>query len=197
MQIRVFDCWLHEQDIRDAVGRPGHETGLAVEVVLDEMATALGFAGLAAHGGIAILYVLDAANRAVQRGVARPARELLFTHVRQGHKYKARAFIDTFVYRLGDVLGAQLEALQARGVEIVGIAIRDRPEDVANFLGRYGNPYSRIGSDRISEVQLAIGSSGVPETFVIDAKGVIRYQHIGDIRPEHVPVLLAELEKAR
>jgi uncharacterized protein (TIGR03083 family) len=43
MQIRVFDCWLHEQDIRDAVGRPGHETGLAVEVVLDEMSTALGF----------------------------------------------------------------------------------------------------------------------------------------------------------
>jgi uncharacterized protein (TIGR03083 family) len=43
MQIRVFDCWLHEQDIRDAVGTPGHETGLAVEVVLDEMATALGF----------------------------------------------------------------------------------------------------------------------------------------------------------
>jgi hypothetical protein len=43
MQIRVFDCWLHEQDIRDAVGRPGHESGLAVEVVLDEMATALGF----------------------------------------------------------------------------------------------------------------------------------------------------------
>jgi uncharacterized protein (TIGR03083 family) len=43
MQIRVFDCWLHEQDIRDAVGRPGHESGLAVEVVLDEMETALGF----------------------------------------------------------------------------------------------------------------------------------------------------------
>jgi uncharacterized protein (TIGR03083 family) len=43
MQIRVFDCWLHEQDIRDAVGRPGNETGLAVEVTLDEMATALGF----------------------------------------------------------------------------------------------------------------------------------------------------------
>jgi cytochrome c biogenesis protein CcmG/thiol:disulfide interchange protein DsbE len=91
----------------------------------------------------------------------------------------------------------QLEALKARGVEIVGIAIRDRPEDVANFLGRYGNPYARIGADDISEVQLAIGSSGVPETFVIDAKGVIRYQHIGDIRPEHVLLLLAELEKAK
>jgi cytochrome c biogenesis protein CcmG/thiol:disulfide interchange protein DsbE len=91
----------------------------------------------------------------------------------------------------------QLEALKAQGVEIVGIAIRDRPEDVAGFLGQYGNPYSRIGSDRISEVQLAIGSSGVPETFVIDAKGVIRYQHIGDIREGDVPKLLAELEKAR
>ena len=91
----------------------------------------------------------------------------------------------------------QLEALQKQGVEIVGIAIRDRPEDVANFLGKYGNPYSRIGSDAISEVQLAIGSSGVPETFVIDGKGVIRYQHIGDIRESDVAKLLAELEKAR
>lgn len=91
----------------------------------------------------------------------------------------------------------QLEALQKQGVEIIGIAIRDRPEDVANFLSRYGNPYSRIGSDAISEVQLAIGSSGVPETFVIDARGVIRYQHIGDIREDDVPLLLAELEKAK
>lgn len=91
----------------------------------------------------------------------------------------------------------QLEALQAQGVEIIGIAIRDRPADVGAFLARHGNPYSRIGSDPISEVQLAIGSSGVPETFVIDAAGTIRYQHIGDIRESDVPVLLAELEKAR
>ncbi len=91
----------------------------------------------------------------------------------------------------------QLEALKAQGVEIIGIAIRDRPEDVANFLGQHGNPYTRIGSDPISEVQLGIGSSGVPETFVIDAKGVIRYQHIGDIREDDVAVLLAELEKAK
>jgi cytochrome c biogenesis protein CcmG/thiol:disulfide interchange protein DsbE len=90
-----------------------------------------------------------------------------------------------------------LDALKAQGVEIIGIAIRDRPEDVAGFLARHGNPYARVGSDRISEVQLAIGSSGVPETFVIDATGVIRYQHIGDVRADDVPVLLAELEKAQ
>jgi uncharacterized protein (TIGR03083 family) len=43
MRIRVFDCWMHEQDIRDALGRPGHESGLPVDVALDEMASALGF----------------------------------------------------------------------------------------------------------------------------------------------------------
>lgn len=43
MQIRVFDCWFHEQDIREAVGRPGHSAGQAVAVTLDEVTTALGF----------------------------------------------------------------------------------------------------------------------------------------------------------
>ncbi|RIV79715.1 DsbE family thiol:disulfide interchange protein [Pelagerythrobacter aerophilus] len=90
----------------------------------------------------------------------------------------------------------QLERLKQEGVEIVGIAIRDRPEDVAAFLARHGNPYARIGADDLSQVQLAIGSSGVPETFVIDGEGVIRYQHIGDIRAEHVPLLLEKLREA-
>ncbi len=43
MQIRVFDCWVHEQDVRVAVGRPGHDTGPVVEQVIDEIARALGF----------------------------------------------------------------------------------------------------------------------------------------------------------
>ncbi|RXZ66436.1 DsbE family thiol:disulfide interchange protein [Pelagerythrobacter rhizovicinus] len=90
----------------------------------------------------------------------------------------------------------QLERLKQEGAEIVGIAIRDRPEDVAAFLARHGNPYTRIGGDDLSQVQLAIGSSGVPETFVIDGRGVIRYQHIGDIRAEHVPILLEKLQEA-
>ncbi len=89
-----------------------------------------------------------------------------------------------------------LDALKRQGAEIVGVAIRDRPEDVANFLTAHGNPYSRIGADDLSQVQLGIGSSGVPETFVVDGQGIIRYQHIGDVRAEHVPILLRELAKA-
>lgn len=87
--------------------------------------------------------------------------------------------------------------LKRQGVQIDAIAIRDRPEDVAAFLARNGDPYARIGSDTASRVQLAMGSSGVPETFVIDGKGVIRYQHIGDIRAEDVPEMLEQLEKAK
>jgi uncharacterized protein (TIGR03083 family) len=43
MQVRVFDCWVHEQDIRDAVGRPGHELGPAAEQSVDELARAIGY----------------------------------------------------------------------------------------------------------------------------------------------------------
>ena len=90
-----------------------------------------------------------------------------------------------------------LDELREKGAKIDGIAIRDTPEAVAAFLQRHGNPYTRIGSDRNSSVQLALGSAGVPETFVIDGKGVIRLQHIGPVKPEDVPGILAQLEEVR
>ena len=90
----------------------------------------------------------------------------------------------------------QLEALARAGVEIDGVAIRDRTEDVQRFLAANGNPYKRIGADDLSQVQMSIGSSGVPETFVIDGKGIIRHQHIGDIRVEDMPGLLEKLREA-
>jgi len=90
-----------------------------------------------------------------------------------------------------------LQQLKARGVAIDGIAVRDRPEDVADFLARNGDPYERIGSDVQSQVQIALGSSGVPESFVVDGRGVIRYQHIGAIETDEVPMILARLEQAK
>lgn len=89
-----------------------------------------------------------------------------------------------------------LETLQARGAEIVGVAIRDKPANIAAFLAKNGNPYSRIGADDISAIQLEVGSSGVPETFVIDGQGIIRHQHIGDIRERDIPMLLQKLKEA-
>lgn len=83
----------------------------------------------------------------------------------------------------------QLMRLHAMGVPIDGIAVHDASAAVAGFLARNGDPYARIGDDGGSRYQLALGSSGVPETFVIDGDGVIRAQHIGAIRDEDVPAL--------
>jgi cytochrome c biogenesis protein CcmG/thiol:disulfide interchange protein DsbE len=90
-----------------------------------------------------------------------------------------------------------LHQLKARGAAIDGIAIRDGPEDLAEFLSDHGNPFQRIGADDASRVQLALGSAGVPESFVVDGRGFIRYQHVGPIEPKDVPVILAQLEQAR
>lgn len=91
----------------------------------------------------------------------------------------------------------QLAKLAAAGVPIDAIAIRDTGANVATFLRDYGDPYRAIGDDRNSSLQLALGSSGVPETFVIDGQGRIAHQHIGAIRDEDVPVLLARWKAAR
>jgi cytochrome c biogenesis protein CcmG/thiol:disulfide interchange protein DsbE len=91
----------------------------------------------------------------------------------------------------------QLMALKRRGIPIDGIAIRDRPEDVARFLAEWGDPFDRIGDDPGSKVQFALGSSGVPETFVVDGRGIIRHQHIGDIRPENIGDIVAAWEAAK
>jgi cytochrome c biogenesis protein CcmG/thiol:disulfide interchange protein DsbE len=90
-----------------------------------------------------------------------------------------------------------LQQLKARGVSVEGIAIRNRPEDLVEFLGRNGDPYERIGSDPQSSAQISLGSSGVPESFVVDGKGVIRYQHIGPIEMTDVAMILTKLEQAR
>lgn len=91
----------------------------------------------------------------------------------------------------------QLEALAKAGVPIEGISVRDTPEALKAFLEENGDPFVRIGADDEGRVQLALGSSGVPETYVVDSKGVIRYQHIGEIRPEHLPILMEKLKEAR
>lgn len=90
-----------------------------------------------------------------------------------------------------------LGELKKQGVPIDAIAVRDRPEDVAAFLARHGDPFDRIGADQESKTQLAFGSSGVPETFIVDGRGIIRYQHMGPIEPGDLPKLIAQWKAAR
>jgi cytochrome c biogenesis protein CcmG/thiol:disulfide interchange protein DsbE len=91
----------------------------------------------------------------------------------------------------------QLLRLKAMGIPVDAIAIRDTAPALTDFLRRNGDPYERIGDDRQSAVQLALGSSGVPESFVIDGKGRIVHQHIGDIRADDVATIAAAVRNAR
>jgi cytochrome c biogenesis protein CcmG/thiol:disulfide interchange protein DsbE len=91
----------------------------------------------------------------------------------------------------------QLEALSRRGINLVGIAIRDRSEDLARFFADVGNPFSAIGADVDRRVQMDMGSAGVPETFVVDGRGIIRLQHIGAITESDMPGIIAAYEAAQ
>ncbi|MCC7044172.1 MAG: MFS transporter [Acidobacteria bacterium] len=97
--------------------------GVAVALAILPVVVSLGFIGLAAAGSFAVLILFDAAFRAIQRAITRPARETLFTVVSREEKYKSKAFTDTFVYRGGDVIGAWTEGLLGRlGFALVGLA---------------------------------------------------------------------------
>ena len=97
--------------------------GVSLTLALLPATAALGFLGLAIAGSLAALVAFEATFRAVQRGIMRPARETLFTVVDRAERYKAKAFIDTFVYRAGDVAGAQTEGLLGRlGMGLAALA---------------------------------------------------------------------------
>jgi cytochrome c biogenesis protein CcmG/thiol:disulfide interchange protein DsbE len=90
-----------------------------------------------------------------------------------------------------------LGELRRRGVKVDAIAVRDTPDAIAAFLASHGDPYERIGLDPQSDVQISLGSSGVPETFVIDGRGVIRRQYIGPLTAANIPGLIQELRSVR
>ena len=78
-----------------------------------------------------------------------------------------------------------LERLKAEtGVRIFGINQRDAPENAVKFLTELGNPYDRIGGDTDNRVSIDWGVYGVPETFVVNAAGVVTFKHVGPITPE-------------
>jgi AAA family ATP:ADP antiporter len=97
--------------------------GIAFTMALLPLTVIFGFVGLAVVGSLAALIAAEASFKAVQRGVMRPARETLFTNTAREERYKAKAFIDTFVYRGGDALGAQTEGLlKSLGMGFAGLA---------------------------------------------------------------------------
>ncbi|MGV8833874.1 MAG: DsbE family thiol:disulfide interchange protein [Devosia sp.] len=83
-------------------------------------------------------------------------------------------------------------------VALLGINQSDAPENARAFLAELGNPYDAVGADRDRRVSIDWGVYGVPETFVVDAKGVITFKHTGPLTPESFETeLLPAIARAR
>jgi cytochrome c biogenesis protein CcmG/thiol:disulfide interchange protein DsbE len=70
------------------------------------------------------------------------------------------------------------------GVDIFGVNYKDQTEAGRRFLGRYGNPFTAVGTDQNGRNAIEWGVYGMPETFVINGRGEIAYKHVGPISPE-------------
>lgn len=82
-----------------------------------------------------------------------------------------------------------LERLKAEtGIALYGMNEKDTPENANAFLAELGNPYDRIGADVSGRVSIDWGVYGVPETFIVDKNGIIRFKHTG-------PLSMADIDK--
>ncbi|MDQ8698526.1 DsbE family thiol:disulfide interchange protein [Hyphomicrobium sp. LHD-15] len=92
-----------------------------------------------------------------------------------------------------------LIALKERtGVDIYGVNYKDQAEAGRRFLGRYGNPFTAVGTDQAGRNAIEWGVYGMPETFVINGEGKIAYKHVGPISEESLErQLMPAIEKAR
>ena len=76
---------------------------------------------------------------------------------------------------------AFLNQLKSQGVHIIGVDYEDNVVDAQRWIAQLGNPYDDIIVDEEGRLGLDLGVFGLPETYVIDKQGIIRYKHIGDL----------------
>jgi cytochrome c biogenesis protein CcmG, thiol:disulfide interchange protein DsbE len=82
-------------------------------------------------------------------------------------------------------------------IRVTGINYKDQPDNARRFLGVYGNPYAATGADQSGRASIEWGVYGVPETFVVDGAGQIRFKLIGPVSPDNLErVLKPEIAKA-
>ncbi len=91
-----------------------------------------------------------------------------------------------------------LELSKRTDIQLVGIDNKDDPENARRFLGTLGNPYAAIGADVDGRATIDWGTYGVPETFIVDGQGIIRYKLIGGLTADFLNKgFTAEIEKAK
>jgi cytochrome c biogenesis protein CcmG/thiol:disulfide interchange protein DsbE len=77
-----------------------------------------------------------------------------------------------------------ISALAAEGYRVFGLNHKDAPEAAARWLAAHGNPYTAVGADTDGRASIEWGVTGVPETFIVDAEGIVRFKYAGPLTPE-------------
>ncbi|TMA58823.1 MAG: MFS transporter, partial [Deltaproteobacteria bacterium] len=125
--------------------------GVALTLALLPLVSIAGFGALALTPTVAVVVAYQVIRRAGNFAFARPTREVLFTVVPREDKYKAKSFIDTVIYRLGDQVGAWSYAgLGAVGIALTGISIVAVPVSIAWLVNGLwlGRTQARLESAR-------------------------------------------------
>jgi cytochrome c biogenesis protein CcmG, thiol:disulfide interchange protein DsbE len=90
------------------------------------------------------------------------------------------------------------ELAKRTDIKLYGINYKDEAENARRFLGSLGQPFAAIGADESGRVGVDWGVYGVPETYVVDGKGIIRFKWIGPLSSEAIAgPFAAEIDKAK
>ena len=163
------------------------------------------FLGLAIIGGLALQGTLSGSRKPNQLPsvlIGKPAPDMPLPLLQNNQAklaldaYLGQPLLVNFFASWCAPCRAEAPALErlSKQISIIGIAYKDRPQDTRKFLQKYGNPFVAIGRDDDGRAGMAWGVYGVPETYLIDPSGQIKWRHAGPLTRDVITTqLLAKL----
>ena len=165
----------------------------------------IAFLGLAIIGGLALQGTLSGSRNPNQLPsvlIGKPTPEVPLPLLQNNQAklaldaYRGQPLLVNFFASWCAPCRAEAPALEhlSNQISIIGIAYKDRPQDTLQFLEQYGNPFVAIGRDGDGRTGMAWGVYGVPETYLIDRSGQIKWRHAGPLTRDVITTqLLAKL----
>lgn len=152
----------------------------------------IAFLGLAIIGGLALQGTLSGSRNPNQLPsvlIGKPAPDVPLPLLQDSQAelaldaYRGQPLLVNFFASWCAPCRAEAPALEhlSNQISIIGIAYKDRPQDTQKFLQQYGNPFVAIGRDDDGRAGMAWGVYGVPETYLIDPSGQIKWRHAGPL----------------
>ena len=165
----------------------------------------IAFLGLVIIGGLALQGTLSGSRNPNQLPsvlIGKPAPDVPLPLLQNSRAelaldaYRGQPLLVNFFASWCAPCRAEAPALEhlSNQISIIGIAYKDRPQDTLQFLEQYGNPFVAIGRDDDGRTGMAWGVYGVPETYLIDRSGQIKWRHAGPLTRDVITTqLLAKL----